>query len=318
MDLRSTASLPSSSLTHRLGGQLLIGLLALFSSVAQARAQDLVPGAFTPAPVGFNIVTILANINNGEVVFDSSAPIEDATATIGMGAIGLSRTLNLAGRYANVTVIVPYMRAHLEGLLAEEFRETSRSGLGDSSARIAVNLYGAPAMTPKQFAAYQRSTVLSVSFTVGVPTGQYYPDKVINIGTNRWAFRPEVGFSRTRGRWTIEGDLSTALFTDNTEFLSRSTRQQAMIVAGQWHVIYTVRPGLWVAGDGNYWNGGRFTVDGVEAPVKQKNSRLGLTLALPVARQQFRIAYSAGAYTTIGGAYKSLGLSYTYAWLGRP
>jgi len=277
-----------------------------------------VPGAFTPAPVGFNIVTILANINSGEVVFDSSAPIEDATARIGVAAIGLSRTLNLAGRYSNVTVVVPYFRAHLEGLLADEFRETSRSGLGDSTVRLGVNLYGAPAMTPKEFAAYRPSTVLSVSFTVGLPTGQYYPDKVINIGTNRWAFRPEVGLARTRGRWTIEGDFSTGFFTDNTNYLSTSTRAQSPIFAGQWHLIYTVRPGMWVAGDGNYWNGGRFTVDGVEAPLKQKNSRLGLTLALPIARQQFRIAYSYGAYTTIGGAYKSLGLSYSYAWFGRP
>ena len=271
-----------------------------------------------PAPVGLNVVTILTSVNNGEVVFDSSAPIEDASATIGVAAIGLSRSLNLAGRYGNVTVLAPYYRAHLEGLLADEFRETSRSGLGDSSARIAVNLYGGPAMTPKQYAAYRASTVLGVSFTVGLPTGQYYPDKVINIGTNRWSFKPEVGLSRTRGRWTIEGDLGTTFFTDNTNFLSGSTREQAPIVAAQWHLIYTVRPGLWVAGDGNYWNGGRFTVDGVEAPEKQKNSRLGITLALPVARQQFRIAYSYGAYTTIGGAYKSLGLSYSYAWFGRP
>jgi hypothetical protein len=315
--LETSASTPPPIAT-RVRVACLLGLLALLSTVVPARAQDLVPGAFTPAPVGFNVVTILTNINTGEVVFDSSVPVEDASARIGVAAIGLSRTLNLAGRYSNVTVIVPYFRAHLEGLLADEFHETSRSGLGDSSVRIGVNLYGAPAMTPKEFAAYRAGTVLSVSFTVGLPTGQYYPDKIINIGTNRWAFKPEVGLSRTRGRWTIEGDLSTTSFTDNTNYLSGGLRQQALIFAGQWHLIYTVRPGLWVAGDGNYWNGGRFTVNGIEAPLKQKNSRLGLTLAVPVARQQFRIAYSYGAYTTIGGAYKSLGLSYSYAWRGRP
>jgi hypothetical protein len=305
-------------LKRSLGPRLLLVPLVLLSSAVAGRTQDLVPGAFTPAPVGFNIVTLLTTLNTGEVVFDDSAPIEDASARIGAAAIGLSRTLNLAGRYSNVTVIVPYFRAHLEGLLADEFRETSRSGLGDSSVRLGVNLYGARAMTPKEFAAYRASTVLGVSLTVGFPTGQYYPDKIINIGTNRWSFKPEVGLSRTRGRWTIEGDFATAFFTDNTNYLSSSTRAQSPIIAGQWHLIYTVRPGLWVAGDGNFWDGGRFTVNGVDAPVKQKNSRLGLTMALPIARQQFRVSYSYGAYTTIGGAYKSLGLSYSYAWFGRP
>ena len=102
-----------------------------------------------------------------------------------------------------------------------------------------------------------------------------------------------VGVSHTWGRWTLEGDLGATLFTDNTDFRG-VTRSQAPIVSTQGHLIYSFRPALWIAADGNYWTGGRVTTNGVEGTDYQRNSRLGVTVAFPVKRQQIRIAYSAG------------------------
>jgi len=96
-----------------------------------------------------------------------------------------------------------------------------------------------------------------------------------------------------------------------------STRQQASILAFQGHLIRTFRPGLWVAADGNYWKGGRVSTNGIPAAFEQKNSRLGVTLAVPVRRHQVRVSYSLGAYTTIGGDFHSIGMSYSYAWRAR-
>ncbi len=283
-----------------------------------AAAQDLVPGAYTPAPVGFNLVNVTAVFNKGDMAFDPTLPIEDGQATIGWSGLGFGRTLNIAGRYVNIGVGVPYVLGHLQGLVRGQFQETSRSGLGDLSARIAVNLYGAPAMTRQEFAKYRASTIVGVSVAVGMPLGQYDPGLYINIGTNRWYIKPEVGISRSRGRWTFEGDLGASFFTDNTDFLHGGIREQAPIVSMQGHLIYAIRPGLWVAGDGNFWRGGRVTTNGAPNLAEQKNSRLGATVALPVARQQVRIAYSFGAFTTIGGDYQTIGVSYSYAWAGRP
>ena len=120
-----------------------------------------------------------------------------------------------------------------------------------------------------------------------------------------------------RGRWTFEGDLGAVFFTDNTEYVNGATREQAPIAAVQGHLIYTIRPGFWMAADGNYWKGGRITTNGGSASAEQKNSRLGATLAVPIKRHQWRFSYSFGAYTTIGGDYHSFGASYTYAWAGR-
>ena len=112
--------------------------------------------------------------------------------------------------------------------------------------------------------------------------------------------------------------MGVVFFTDNTDFRDGGTYQQAPILSTQGHLIYTIRPGFWVAGDGNFWSGGRAKTNGVQAAERQQNSRLGVTLAVPIQRRQLRIAYSFGAYTRIGGDFSSLGVSYSYAWLGRP
>ena len=295
-------------LPHRV--LLLIPSVSLGSTV---QAQDLLPGAFTPAPVGFNIVTATGSVSAGDISFDPSVPIEEGRATMGGYGIGFNRTLNIGGRFASIGFGVPFASGHLEGLVRGQFQEATRAGHADVSGRVAVNLYGAPAMTAKEFASYRQTTVLGVSLVVRAPVGQYVESRYINIGNNRWSFAPEVGFSRRRGRWTFEGNVGTTFFTDNTSYVG-VTRQQAPIVGLQGHLIYTFRPGLWLAGDGNYWKGGRATTDGVVATAEQENSRLGITFAQPIRRQQLRIAYSFGAYTTVGGDFHSVGVWYSYAW----
>ena len=296
----------------------LLGLLALVSPPAAADAQDLVPAAYTPAPAGINIVTIVASLNNGDVAFDPSLPVDDGHARFGAMVLGFTRTLHVAGRSASLGVGAPYVRGRVQGSLLGQFQEASRSGLGDMAARLAVNLYGAPAMTLREFAAYRAKTIVGVSVSVQAPIGQYDPAKVINLSSHRWAIKPEIGVSRKRGGWTFEGDLGASFFTDNTNFRNGGTRQQAPIVATQAHLIYAFRPGLWLAGDANFWGGGRVTTNGVEGSELQRNSRVGATLAVPIRRQQVRVSYSFGAYTTIGGDFQAIGVSYSYAWAKRP
>lgn len=293
-------------------------LLVLFVSVTSAGAQDLVPGAFTPAPVGVNVLTVAATIDDGGVTFDPSLPVENGHAFIQVLAVVFNRTLGIAGRSANVGIVLPYLHGHGNGVLLGQAEELSRSGPGDLAMRVTVNLFGAPAMMPRAFAAYRPKTLLGVTVAVAAPTGQYDSAKSINIGSNRWAMKPELGFSHTRDRWTFELDVGASFFADNTDFRNGGRLSEAPIVAAQTHLIYTVRPGLWVAGDGNFWKGGRLTTNGIAASEEQQNSRLGVTVAVPIQRQQVRIAYSYGAYTTIGGDFKSLGMSYSYAWAGHP
>jgi hypothetical protein len=288
------------------------------ATTSHVAGQELVPAAYTPAPYGVNLVTLTAAYNDGDLAFDPSGPIEDASGQITVSNVGYARTLKVAGRSANLGITVPYFVGHLEGLYLGEQAYADRSGLGDMGLRFAVNLYGAPAMSPREFQTYRPRTLVGVSVQARAPTGQYDPSKLINIGTNRWSFKPEIGVVRVIGRWAIDAYLGGWFFTDNTDFFVGLRREQDPILSTQFHVRYLIKPGLWAAIDGNFWRGGQTTVSGAVNDDMQRNSRVGLTVSKLVGRNHsLRFAASRGAITRIGGDFDAIGVSYGYSWMKR-
>ena len=78
--------------------------LALLLVPACASAQELEPGAYWPIPKGLNIVTAANSFNWGDLAFDPSAPIDEASATINTTAVALTGAFSLAGRSANAGI----------------------------------------------------------------------------------------------------------------------------------------------------------------------------------------------------------------------
>jgi hypothetical protein len=107
------------------------------------------------------------------------------------------------------------------------------------------------------------------------------------------------------------------LYTDNRNFLDGKTRAQAPLYSVQGHVIYSLPYGIWVGVDGTYYTGGRTTIDGVEDDDVQQNSRLGVTIALPVDRHHaVKLYASTGASTRVGGDFDTAGIIWQYRWGG--
>jgi hypothetical protein len=290
-------------------------ILALLVMPLCASAQELEPGAYWPIPVGLNIVTVVNSWNSGDLAFDASAPIQDASAKINTVAFAFTRAFTLAGRSANVGLVLPVIGGHLNGEYLDEHQEVDRFGLGDPKLRVAMNLYGAPAMTPKAFASYRQGTILGISVTVVPPLGQYDSTKLINLGTHRWSIKPELGVSRGNGRWVLEMMAGVWLFADNTDFFGGRTREQDPIAAAQVHVTYRFKRPMWLAGDANYFTGGQTTIGGKLNLDFQRNSRVGATFSTALDRHQaIRMSVSRGAYTTIGADFTSIAASYSYAW----
>lgn len=290
--------------------------IGVFSCVRHAVwAQELEPGAYSVSPVGVNIIAVANNFQGGDVAFDPAGPIEDAEATINTTAVAYVRTFDWLGRFASFGVVAPFAAGHIQGRYIGEFREVDRVGLADPRVRFAINLKGAPAMDLKAFAAYRQKTNVGVSLVVSLPLGQYDPTKVINLGSNRWGFKPEVGLSRAIGKWTLDVYGGVWLFTDNDDFFGGRLRQQDPIGSAQVHVLYTFKPRLWAAFNANFYTGGRTIVDGSLNFDLQRNSRLGGTLSIPLdPRQSLKLAYSRGAYTTIGADFHSIVGAYQYVW----
>ena len=260
-------------------------------------------------------MTVVNGFNWGDLAFDPSAPIDEASAAINTTSFALTRAFSLAGRSSNVGLAFPMIGGHLEGLYLGEPAETSRFGLGDPRFRLALNLFGAPAMTPKAFASFRRRTIVGVSLTVAPPLGQYDPTKLINLGTNRWSFKPEHGFARVYGRWVVEAMAGVWLFTDNTDFLGGRTREQDPIGATQVHVTYRFKPSMWLAADANYFSGGQTTIGGKQNLDLQRNSRIGATFSTALDRRQaIRVSVSQGAVTNIGADFTAIAVGYNYLW----
>lgn len=294
----------------------LIGAIVLLSSATLARAQELEPGAYWPIPLGLNIVSAIGAINWGEVTFEPSLPVEEASARIGTTAVAFTRAFGMKRRSANVLVMVPIVGGHLKGRYLGEPTEVDRFGFADPKFKVGVNLYGAPSMTPAEFAKYQHRLIVGVSLTTLAPLGNYDSARLVNLGTNRWSFKPEVGVSRSYGPWVIEGMAGVWLFTDNDDFAGGRTRQQDPIISLQAHFTRRFNRQTWLAADANYYRGGQTTIEDRQNIDFQSNSRIGATFSRALtSRHSVRASISRGAYTTIGANFTSLAFSYNYAWV---
>lgn len=289
-------------------------LLSCFA--AGLGAQELQPRAYLPTPVGVNFFGVSYANNRGDLLFDPSLPVEDSHVNANIVTLAFGQTLGVLGRTAQVLVIVPYVRANLDGLVSGSRERAYRSGLGDATFRYGMNLYGAPAMSLKEFGDYRQKTVVGVSVTVTAPTGQYDPVRLINVGTNRWAVKPEIGVSRALGKWTLEGAAGVWLFTPNNLFNGTMVRTQVPLGSLQAHAVRVLPHRTWLALDWTLYTGGRSSVSGKENFDYLGNQRLGATLGIILNRRQsIKISYFRGAVTRVGGDVSSIGVSYNVIWL---
>lgn len=291
--------------------------LATIALCSAARAQDLEPRAYSNSPTGLNFALAGYAYAKGSVLTDPSLPLDNVNNESHGGYFALATTLNVLGKSAKFDVVVPYISLSTEGLVFGVPRERHVTGFGDPQFRFSINFIGAPALTAAEFSSYQADFILGASFRVGVPLGQYDDDKLINIGSNRWSLKPEIGLSKTLGRWTIELAPAAVFFTNNGDFFGGHTREQAPIYVVQAHVSYTILPGCWFGLDASYFVGGRTTVDDVGNDDEQEGTRLGATFALPVSRYHSVKLYAATGYDAYRDRnYDTVGIAWQYRWGG--
>jgi len=294
----------------------LLGFGILYSPTL-LHAQDLEPRAYANAPVGMNFLLVGYQYSEGGLLFDPAVPITDANAVVNMGLLAYVRTLDIAGKSAKAGVLLPYADLYADGYVDGEFRTREDTGLVDPAFYFTMNLYGAPALSVKEFKDYQQDTIIGFTFKLTAPLGVYDNDKLINIGTNRWSFKPEFGISQAIGRWTFDAAAAAVFYTDNNEFDNGKTRQQDPIYSAQGHIIYSFPRNIWAAVSATYYTGGRTTIDGVTKNDLQQNWRTGFTVALPINRNNsLKIFGNSGVSTRTGTDYDSLGIAWQYRWGG--
>ena len=287
-------------------------------------AQDLSPRAYLITPVHSNAVTLTWSFYDGGINLGGTVPITGATGTYSVPVVNLYHSLNFFGRSANINLALPYAVGTFQGDVLGKGRSAYRSGLLDFNMRFSVNLKGGPAMSAKEFAKWKQKMILGASLKVLAPTGQYSPTKLINWGINRWAFKPEFGYSQRWGHWILDGYAGVWFYTTNDASFNKpvpTPQTEEPIGSFEGHLSYDFKKQrMWASLDGNFWFGGVTALNGIRNPAtRQTASRIGGTFALPITKHQaFKFSYSDGTYVRFGGNYNNVAVAWQYSWLGRP
>jgi hypothetical protein len=295
-------------------------VLCLLLCTAPLAAQDLDPRAYAHVPVNGTFLVTGFSVSQGAIVTDPSLAVTDIDATVEAPSLGVARSFSFFGKTAQAFGALPYAWAQVSGKVLEEASDITRAGLSDMRLRFSVLVHGAPAASVVEIAKAPRRTILGTSLNIVAPTGQFFPDRLINVGTNRWAFRPEFAVSHPVGqRWLLDLYSGLWLFTSHHEFYpGNASRSQAPMGSFQAHVSYNFTRLSWAAFDTTYYVGGRSTVDGVENDDRQNNLRVGSTLVLPVGRRHsVKLAVSRGAIVRAGTNFTTISVGWQTAWLSR-
>ena len=294
---------------------VLLGMAALLFAATHACAGELEPRSYANTPVGLNFLIGSYSYSEGGLSTNASLPIQDAQLRIHTEVLAYARTLDVWGKSGKFDVILPYSQLSGSAMADGQSRERHVSGLNDPRFRFSVNFYGAPALSMQEFADYRQDLIIGASIQVSAPVGQYDSSKLVNLGNNRWSVKPDIGISRALGPLTLELSAGVTFFTNNEDYLGGNTLEQDPVYSTQAHVIYRFGGGVWGALDGTYDYGGRTTVDGVRGDDEQGNSRAGVTLALPVNRNNsIKLYASTGVSTRTGSDYKLGGIAWQYRW----
>jgi hypothetical protein len=296
-------------------------LLCLLLIAAPASAQDLDPRAYANVPVDLTLLIAGFAASHGGVLTDPTLPLTDLSATLEAPSLGAARTFGLFGRTAQAFAVMPYAWAQVSATVKGDAASVTRAGLSDMRLRFSVLVRGAPAATAAEIARAPHRTILGTSLTVVAPTGQFFSDKLINIGTNRWGVKPEFAVSHPMGqRWLLDAYAGLWVFTDNRSFYpGDSVRSQASIGAFQAHLSYTFQSQAWAAFDATYYVGGTTTVNAAHNDDRLANARIGATVAVPVGRRHsIKLSASRGALIRVGSNFTTVSIGWQTAWFPSP
>lgn len=291
-----------------------LGLLSLLGGTP-ASAQSIEPRAYAPAPAGTNFLVLAYSQAHGPLEVDPSPPLSNVELRLRGAAIGYVRSFDLWGRTAKFDIVVPY--GQLTGNATFRGINVQRrvTDFADPAVRLTILFHGAPALTPLEFQSYRQDLVLGASVQATIPVGQYNRGELLNLSTNRWSIKPEVGGSKTWGRWTFEAAAGATIYGANGEFLGSHKRTQKPIYAVQSHLLYNLVPGAWVAVNVSYFTGGENLIDDLEQGGLEKNWRVGLIAALPISREMsVKFSGSKGVSARTGNKFDLVSVALQYRW----
>ena len=259
-------------------------------------SQEIEPRRWSSLPLGTNVVGAGYVHTFGDIFLDPLLQAEDVSVTVNTIATSYVRPFKLANKLARVDVTIPYAFAHWEGLLAGEPRTVDRNGFVDPRIRFSVNLLGPPPSNPNELQEYYKehpvNTTLGVSISITLPLGQYYNDKLLNLGQNQFVFVPQVGIVHNWNRWSYEFTGSAVFYGDNPDFFGGKKKKQDPTLAFQTHLIRQFKPGYWASISASYGLGGQSVVNRQPNADNRQDLQGAISFGVPLSKYQgMKLAY---------------------------
>jgi hypothetical protein len=300
-------------------------LVALVTGVSgsfcnAAFAQDVEPRRWTHLPTGLNVVGAGLGVTEGEIFVDPVLRIEDATFELYTLGASYIRAFEWLGKSSRIEFRQPYAYGRWEGLVDGEYTAVRRHGLTDPRIRLSMNLWGAPPLSGAAFMEYRAkhpvSTTIGAALSVTLPLGEYFPDRLINLGGNRYILRGQLGALHQRGPWQFELTTTVSWFEENDEFFGGTRLEQEPLWFLQGHVIRSFARGMWGSLSGGFSYGGESEINGVPKENDERTRYFALSWGMPLTRQQsIKIAYvNAETNVLLGSSSDNLLFSWSLAW----
>jgi len=290
-------------------------ILLLLFNTNLLHAQEMEPRSLTNVPVGTNFALLGYGYAQGNILLDPVVPIEDLDAKLHAIIGSYVRSISILGKNAKLNLIVPFAAGDWTGKYDSQDTSTSRTGFGDPKIGISYNFIGSPALKASEYKDYKQKTIFGFNIWTSIPIGQYYPDKLLNLGSNRFTIRSQIGASHRHKRWFFEGYISAWFFTVNKDFFGGNELTQYPFLTGKIHVIRSFNKGIWLAADGGYGFGGRTQVNGVDMDTRMSTFRFGLTFAAPFAKHHsLKLKLTSSRRLERGPVYEAISIAYQYMW----
>jgi len=282
-----------------------------------ARAQFTDARSYDNTPVGINQLEIGYAFVHGNAAIDPSLVIADANLSLNQAIVDYTRYFGLLGRVVWVEAAVPI--ANIAGSVSGGLNISgSAAGAGDSSYAVSMLLKGGPALSVAQFDDYQPTMTVGMSVSVTAPTGRYDGNKILNLGSDRWSFKPEVALSQPFGpdqKWQLDAYANAYFYTDNTSYHGREILRQEPLAGVEGHISYSLNDSIWLSFDTRYAFRGTTFVGGVDQNNAQQNVLVGSEMNVSInARHSLRFEFAKAAVHQNSPAVVGFSVKYDYLW----
>jgi hypothetical protein len=291
--------------------------LVCFVLAASASAQFTDPRNYEDFPVGVNQIELAYAYVRADTSIDTSIAVAGAHLNLNQGTIAYTRYFGLFSHMAWFSPSIPL--AGLGGSVSGTNVSQSIAGAGDTSYEFAFLLKGGPALSVAEYANYKPATVVGTSLSVTAPTGLYSPDRILNLGSDRWSFKPEIAYSHPFGpgqKWTVDAYANCYFYTENPSYRGSLILRQGPLPAVEGHISYLFfHESLMASLDARASFMGNTSLNGIGQNDSQRNFILGTEEIYSLNNQnQFTFVFESALVHVNGVPVRGFAVRYDYFW----